>query len=335
METQTHSKASVTVPKNGRVLTDADQYEDSMTDLDDFDLAKLFTPNIDMSKTPVPTPDMVQQIDALLAKGKTFRSLNDKFVEKYVTKGKEELYELLGSIYGFMLTVNESPYKDHILMQMRDHLRSEQSIVLSDTTPMETVVVRFIAPADRQTAYNYSRVMKVAFEEKIAAKDLAGYIAGRGGITKIQDTIANEEAAKEAKTISKKKLSLFKKIVLAKAKTVTETVEIPVERRIDLVKGNQKESFFEFAIVDNAQGNNYRIHQVVCLPEAVGEQWLNYISQIVIRDDVDGVQMQLDKLREKLGITSGYGMVPGDKGYEPAVRVPESKEKEVSEESEA
>ena len=42
METQTQSKASVNVPKNGRVVTDADQYEDSMTDLDDFDLAKIF-----------------------------------------------------------------------------------------------------------------------------------------------------------------------------------------------------------------------------------------------------------------------------------------------------
>ena len=42
------SKATVTIPKNGRVITDADQYEESMTDLDDFDLAKLFKPHIDM-----------------------------------------------------------------------------------------------------------------------------------------------------------------------------------------------------------------------------------------------------------------------------------------------
>ena len=142
METQTQSKASVKVPKNGRVITDADQYEDSMTDLDDFDLAKLFKPHIDMGLSPVPAPEMVDLIDGLLAKGNSFRSMNDQYEQKYVIQGNEELYELLAGIYGFMLTVNESPFRDHILKRMRDWLADEKSIVLQETTAIESVVVR-------------------------------------------------------------------------------------------------------------------------------------------------------------------------------------------------
>lgn len=335
METQTQSKPSVTVPKNGRVVTDADQYEESMTDLDDFDLAKIFTPQIDMEITPIMAPAMVEQIDAVLAKGNSFRTLNDKYVEKFIVQGNEELYEILGGVYGYMLTVNESPYRDHIMMRMREWLSQEKGIVLHETTPLESVVVRYIMPSDRQTAFNYARVLRIAFIEKIAAKDLAGYIKGRGGITKIQDTLANVAAAEETKKVAKKKLSLFKKILLANAKSIDQTVEIPKGKKLNLARGAKKESLFEFAIVDNCNGDDYRIHQVVSLPEAVGEQWLNYISQIVIRDDVDAVQDQLDKLRAKLGITGGWGMVPGDKGYVPEGNVSQpAVEKEVAEASE-
>ena len=39
METQTQSNPKVTIPANGRVIVEADQYEDSLTDLDEFDCA--------------------------------------------------------------------------------------------------------------------------------------------------------------------------------------------------------------------------------------------------------------------------------------------------------
>lgn len=333
METQIQSNPKIKIPANGRVITDEDEYENSMMELDEFDLAKIFSPSIDMSLSPTASPDMVKQIDALISKGQSFRSLNDKYVEKFVVKGNEELYELLASVYGFMLTINESPYRDHILKRMREHLNEEHSIVLQESTPIESIVVRFVVPSDRQTAFNYARVMKVAFIEKTAAKDLAGYIKGRGGITKIQDTIANTEAAEEAKKTSKKKLSLFKKIVLANAKSINNTIEIPKTKKINLVANGKKESFFEFALVDNVNGENYRVHQVITLPESVGEQWLNYVSQLVIGDDIEMVENYLDKLRAKLGITGGYGMLPGDKGYVAAGNVTANTEKQIEEES--
>lgn len=318
METQTQSKASVTVPKNGRVITDADQYEESMTDLDDFDLAKLFKPHIDMGLSPVPAPEMVELIDGLLAKGNSFRSMNDQYEQKYIIQGNEELYELLAGIYGFMLTVNESPYRDHILKRMREWLSEEKSIVLQENTAIESIVVRYIVPANRQTAFNYARVLKVAFQEKIVAKDLAGYIKGRGGITKIQDTIENEKAAKEKKEIAKKKVSLYKKVLLARTKAPGADITVPAKVFADFVGRSKDECLFDIALLTRKGEGQWRVNQIVNVPEAIGDPLLNYVSNNIIPDDkVEEAQDKLDALREKLGIKFGYGMMPGDKGYEP------------------
>lgn len=336
METQTQSKAKVTVPKNGRVITDADQYEESMTDLDDFDLAKIFTPQVNMDITPVMAPAMVEQIDAMLAKGNSFRSLNDKYVEKYIVQGNEELYELLGGVYGFMLTVNESPYRDHIMMRMRDWLSQEKGIVLHEASPIETVVVRYIMPTDRQTAFNYARVMKVAFLEKIAAKDLAGYIKGRGGITKIQDTQANEAAAKEKKELDQKKTTLYEKVLIAKVKGPGLDIK-PENRKIhfDLAPRAKDEAIFDFALLTPTDEGTWRVNQIVTVPKSVGDPFIQYISKHSIPDDrVEEAKEFLDKLRAKLGITHGYGMEPGDVGYVPPGNVTAPPvEKEVKDES--
>jgi hypothetical protein len=261
--------------------------------------------------------------------------LNDKYVDKFIVKGNEELYELLGSIYGFMLTVNESPYRDHIMKRMREHLSEEHSIVLQETAAIESVVVRFVVPSDRQTAFNYARVMKVAFLEKIAAKDLAGYIKGRGGITKIQDTIANEEAAKDHKKVVAKKLSLYKKVLIAKLKATGPEIEVPKRLSASFVKKSSDSACFEFALVTNMGGEKYRINQIVNVPEAVGDQMLGFISNLSIPDNkVDEAQEKLDAMRAKLGITFGYGMEPSDKGYMAPANVTRPPEKVVEEETE-
>ena len=46
METQVQSNPKITLPPNGKVIVNGDEYEDSMIDMDDFDLAKIFKPNI-------------------------------------------------------------------------------------------------------------------------------------------------------------------------------------------------------------------------------------------------------------------------------------------------
>ena len=84
-------------------------------------------------------------------------------------------------------------------------------------------------------------------------------------------------------------------------------------------------------------GEKYRINQIVNVPEAVGDQLLGFISNLSIPDNkVDEAQDKLDAMRAKLGITSGYGMEPSDKGYMAPARVtqpPTNSEKDITEEA--
>ena len=53
------------------------------------------------------------------------------------------------------------------------------------------------------------------------------------------------------------------------------------------------------------------------LNDAMESQVLSLVAEASVPDDLTGMQEKLDVLREKLGITSGWGMKPGDKGFQP------------------
>ena len=72
---------------------------------------------------------------------------------------------------------------------------------------------------------------------------------------------------------------------------------------------------FEFAVCVNGMGNERRVVRFFKVNKNTEAQLLNLISEASIPDDLEAMQGKLDVLREKLGITSGWGMKPGDKGY--------------------
>jgi hypothetical protein len=65
-------------------------------------------------------------------------------------------------------------------------------------------------------------------------------------------------------------------------------------------------------------GNERRVVRFFKVNQATESQLLNLISEASMPDDLEAMQEKLDVLREKLGITSGWGMKPGDKGYQPS-----------------
>jgi len=72
---------------------------------------------------------------------------------------------------------------------------------------------------------------------------------------------------------------------------------------------------FEYSIALRVGDENRVIH-FMQLPKTLEEQILKAISEVTIQDDLGKVQGQLDAYRASLGITSGWGMMPGDKGYQ-------------------
>jgi hypothetical protein len=258
------------------------------------------------------------QVDIILGQAQNLAKMNDQYVETYVVRGTKELYALLGAIYSYALQINESPLRDHILQRMREKLESEHDIKTQANTPWITTVLRFILPTDRQTAYNYSKVLQVAHDENLAPQELPGYIKERGGIAKITATKEDAEAAKALKTHKEAKTQMLRKILLANAKASTNVVQVEDKFILNTVDEDKKEGVFEFAVCVNTSGQERRIVRFIKLNEAMEAQILNMVAETSLPDDLAAIQDKLDQFREKLGITSGWGMQPGDKGYQPA-----------------
>lgn len=257
------------------------------------------------------------QVDMVLGQAQNLAKMNDQYVETYVVRGTKELYALLGAIYSYALQINESPLRDHILQRMRERLEEDHEIKTQVNTPWMTTVLRFILPTDRQTAYSYSKVLQVAHDENLTALELPNYIKERGGIGKITLTKDEAEAAKSVKEHKEAKADMLRKILLANAKSAETIVEVDNKFVINTVAEGKKEGSFEFAICVNPGGNERRVVRFIRVNESIEAQLLSLVAEASLSDDLAGTQDKLDVLREKLGITSGWGMKPGDKGYQP------------------
>ena len=257
------------------------------------------------------------QVDMVLGQASNLAKMNDQYVETYVVRGTRELYALLGAIYSYALQINESPLRDHILQRMRERLDSDHEIKTQANTPWMTTVLRFILPTDRQTAYSYSKVLQVAHDENLTAQELPGYIKERGGIGKITATKDAAENVKSIKEHKEAKVQMLKKILLANAKTAQTVVDVDNKFILNTVAEGKKEGMFEFAVCVNPGGQERRVVRFIKVNEAMEAQILAMVAEASLSDDLESVQGKLDVLREKLGITSGWGMKPGDKGYQP------------------
>ena len=257
------------------------------------------------------------QVDMVLGQAQNLSKMNDQYVETYVVRGTKELYGLLGAIYSYALQINESPLRDHILQRMRERLEEDHEVKTQINTPWITTVLRFILPTDRQTAYSYSKVLQVAHDENLTAQELPNYIKERGGISKITGTKEMEESNKSIKEHKEAKTQMLKKILQANAKAASTIVQVDDQFVLNTVAEGKKEGLFEFAVCVNPGGNERRVVRFFKVNQTTESQLLNLIAEASVPDDLEAMQEKLDMLREKLGITSGWGMKPGDKGYQP------------------
>ena len=255
------------------------------------------------------------QVDIVLNQAASLGKMNDQYVETYVVKGTKALYDLLGAFYSYALQIDQSSLRDNIIQRMAERLESELDVKTQANTPWLTTVTRFILPQDRQTAFNYSRVLQIAFEENLAASELPAYIKERGGISKMQGTKEEAVAAKAVKTHKEDKVKMLKKVLMAEAKATPLSSTVPENKVLNICQDGAEVGKFEYSIALRV-GDENRIIHFLQIPQALEEQILKAISEVTIQDDLGKVQGQLDDFRASLGITSGWGMMPGDKGFQ-------------------
>ena len=121
------------------------------------------------------------------------------YVDQFVTRGRQELYSVLASIYGVCLAVEQSGHRDAIAEQMRKLLRENYAIKTSKKTAVIAVVIRYITRAATKTVSVYKRVLSSAMENGVSEADLAAYITANGGVDKCGKAIASAEQAKAEK----------------------------------------------------------------------------------------------------------------------------------------
>ena len=254
------------------------------------------------------------QVDILLGQASGLGKLNDQYTQTFVIKGTKALYDLLGAIYSYALQIDGSPLRDHVLQRMREQLQEVHNIKTQANSPWITTVARFILPSDRQTAYSYARVVQIAFDENLAPEELPSYIRERGGISKITATKENEVATKAIKDHKSAKVKLTSKVLWANAKGSTLVADLEPKQYLNVVPEGKTKGTFDLAICVNV-GQEVKIIRFLQVSEQMEEAVLSAIADASVSDDLEKVQSGLDDYRQQLGISSGWGMLPGDKGY--------------------
>lgn len=148
---------------------------------------------------------------------------HQQYVDQFVTRGRQELYSVLASIYAVCLKVEQSGHKDAVIEQMRKLLRDNHNIKVSKKTADIAVVIRYITHAATKTVSVYKRVLNSAMDAGISEVDLPEYITANGGVDKCGKAIANAEVAKAQRDSAKS----VRKATLAgiKSRTAIGTVQ--------------------------------------------------------------------------------------------------------------
>lgn len=134
----------------------------------------------------------------VIAQADTVAAQHQQYVDQFVTRGRQELYSVLASIYAVCLKVEQSGHKDAVIEQMRKLLRDSHNIKVSKKTADIAVVIRYITHAATKTVSVYKRVLSSAMDAGISEADLPEYITANGGVDKCGKAIANAEVAKAA-----------------------------------------------------------------------------------------------------------------------------------------
>ena len=270
------------------------------------------------------------QVDLMLGQADRLAQLNDQYTEAFVVKGNKALYELLTAIYSYALQIDQSPLSEHILQRMRQTLEEKYKQKTQANTHWMTTVLRFILPRDRQTAFNYSRVLQVAYDEDLTPEELPEYIKEAGGITKITQTKEQKVEAEQKKLRREKSNKIARGFLLAQAKVSDLSVKVPNELYVDLIPKEESESYLKLGLFGQDGNGNLNLVRLCRIGEKLESKILEPFAAFCA-ERMGDAQGQLDRLRAQHGITHGFGMEPSDKGYKIPGSIDISAEERIAE----
>ena len=220
---------------------------------------------------------------------------------EFIARGNIALYELLQKVYVVAHQIEASEFKHQILAAMRDSL-SKRGIKVQLNTPELTVLAKYVVGGDRKRASNYSRVLRIALEDKVPATELASYITRRGGMGKIYNNEVKAAAIELASGSTKERLELMKEyLLLTQWESSTEfQYAKPINQHNADKQGKAETSSFCFFLTSyDSQKNVYR----VISGHDFGRSYEDNILRFIIKSattDVEAIKRGVTRYKQKL-----------------------------------
>jgi hypothetical protein len=177
-------------------------------DLETFDLSAFVSTGKTKDKNAVAV--LAPEVMNFVKESEELFKLGEKFELEVVQRGHQSLYELLASIYGLALRIEESSQKDKILEAIRKDMKDNHDIsVKANSTPIN-VMVKYVIRTDKPAATRYAKVLDVARKENVSVVDLPSYITRRGGVAHAQEVESVALAKKAGDKSTKERTVLLR-----------------------------------------------------------------------------------------------------------------------------
>jgi hypothetical protein len=193
------------------LATKVEENEFEGVDLETFDLSAFVAPKpgaiaVRGAGKEIRNPE----VEKFLKESANLLALGEKYEVEVVERGHQALYELLASIYGLALRIDQHEQREKILDAIRSELKETRQISIKSGTSAINTMVKYVVRSDNRVISRYTKVLNVAREENLDPTDLASYITRRGGVGQIQEVEAKALAKKSGDKSSKERTALIR-----------------------------------------------------------------------------------------------------------------------------
>ena len=131
------------------------------------------------------TANQKQEIaSATLIKLDALASRRQVWQRDYFDKSNKGLYTLLSECLGMYYEIKGSLAEKVVLESIKVTLES-RGVAVQSSTPVLTLIVKYVFNAERRRASAYSRALRVAAKEAISVGDFADWVSKVGGIEEV------------------------------------------------------------------------------------------------------------------------------------------------------
>lgn len=269
------------------LATKVEENEFEGVDLEKFDLSAFVAPKpgaiaVRGAGKEIKNPE----VEKFLTESANLLALGDKYEVEVVERGHKALYELLASIYGLALRIEQHEQREKILDAIRSELKETRQISIKSGTSAINTMVRYVVRSDNRVISRYTKVLNVAREENLDPTDLAAYITRRGGVGQIQEVEALALAKKSGDKSSKERTALIREYFELMGLASKMDFEFPgnVVFHGEDKDGKPEVSSFCVFVAHHVSGDQYKMISANDLGKSFEDSLVKYLGKAMPED---------------------------------------------------